>query len=94
MARATTIYDKLNQIDYDRSRVIHKFLDERGWEHTSSTPGCYWMYKKTINGCVFLVGPETALNFEHALDEGIIPKEQEGGGDVGDSDLHSDSGGD
>lgn len=39
-------------------------LRKSGWKHTSSTPGCYWMWEKEMDGRVFLVEFETAMRIQ------------------------------
>jgi hypothetical protein len=48
---------------------IDAFLRERCWKQTSSTPGYFWMWHKTINGCAIYVSRDHAMAIERALEE-------------------------
>jgi len=38
------------------------WLRQSGWNHTSNTPGCLWLWeKKTLDGRVILVSKSTAM---------------------------------
>lgn len=45
-----------------------EFLRRRGWSHTSSTPGCYWMWQREIDGIVYSVSKARALSIEEVED--------------------------
>ena len=41
------------------------FLKSRGWEHTSTTPGSFWMFQKALaDGRIMLTTMEHALTVE------------------------------
>lgn len=40
------------------------FLRARGWKHTCSTPGSYWLWEREYEGRVLLVERSTALSME------------------------------
>jgi hypothetical protein len=40
------------------------FLRERGWKHTSATPGSYWLWEREHEGRVILVQTNIAMNME------------------------------
>lgn len=43
----------------------HDVLRRTGWKHTSSTPGCFWMWERALpDGRVFLVDTATALRIQ------------------------------
>lgn len=48
---------------------VEEFLRFNGWKHTSSTPGCYWMWQKEIDGILYCVDEDSAINVEYELDE-------------------------
>lgn len=43
---------------------VDKFLRSRGWKHTSSTPGCYWLWEREWKGKTLLVSRDLALSME------------------------------
>jgi hypothetical protein len=45
---------------------IDAFLHKRGWSHTSSTPGSFWMWHKKIKGVPMYVDREHALAIERS----------------------------
>ena len=47
---------------------VDAFLRRAGWEHTSSTPGSYWMWQREINGQKLLVDKEHALSIQAHLE--------------------------
>lgn len=61
------------QIEIAKLRVEslqEKLLEQRGWEHTSSTPRpCYWLWIKTIDGKRYTLPTEMALTIESCLEE-------------------------
>lgn len=47
---------------------LEKLMRDRGWKHTSDTPGCRWLWeKKLADGRTALVNLETAADFETEL---------------------------
>jgi len=49
----------------EREAAVSRYLRSHGWEYTSSTPGCLWMWrKKTPAGEVLLVDESTALSMQ------------------------------
>lgn len=60
----------LSDVQYEREQLefeVDALLRKRGWKHTSSTPGCHWLWEKTLpDGRVALVTKEVALRFEQA----------------------------
>lgn len=49
--------------------VTRRYLLERGWNYTSQTPGCYWMWQKKLpDGRDALVDQQMALNVQDWLD--------------------------
>lgn len=59
---------------------IDAFLRIRGWRHTSSTPGCLWLWCKTIHGFEYRVPRETAMAMEQTLEPDDIDGDEELGG--------------
>lgn len=52
----------------EASDSFEKILRRRGWEYTSSTPGCIWMWQKKLpDGRTILTNAETAKSFEEQL---------------------------
>lgn len=44
---------------------VAKILRARGWEYTSDSPGCYWLWQKKLkDGRTVLCTLETAVRFE------------------------------
>lgn len=47
---------------------VGQVLRKQGWTHTSSTPGCLWLWEKKLpDGRTVLVDRGTALLFEREL---------------------------
>jgi hypothetical protein len=44
-------------------------LRKKGWESTSSTPGCLWLWRKEISGKIYLVNKASAVHMQAWLDE-------------------------
>ena len=59
---------------------IDAFLAKRGWKHTSSTPGSFWMWHKTIDGVPMYVNREHALGIERSQEPDDIDGDEELGG--------------
>ena len=77
----------IDEINAARDEVefgIAAFLRAKGWRHTSSTPGCFWLWEKTIDGRTFLTDRTHALGIQEALDaaadEARPEAERAGGG--------------
>ena len=47
---------------------VDAFLRSRGWTHSSSTPGSFWTWSKTIDGRTYYVGHAWALGIESSLE--------------------------
>lgn len=49
---------EIEQQDFKKDALLRK----RGWQHTSSTPGCIWLWKKEIKGHgMVMVNRDTAI---------------------------------
>ena len=59
---------------------VDAFLRSRGWTHSSSTPGSFWMWSKTIDGQTYYVGHANALGIESSLEPNDIDGDEELGG--------------
>lgn len=62
---------EIDEIQRLRARADNKqnnWLVRRGWEHTSSTPGSYWMWRKEWEGKTFLVEEQTAARIQEHCD--------------------------
>lgn len=70
-ASNTPFLDEYNRIELaheELRRQSTKLLISRGWEHTSQTPGCLWMWsKKLVDGRTILVDKPRALMMEAHL---------------------------
>ena len=62
------LLEKAEDCIRDAERAQHNYLRKSGWDYTSDTPGCYWMWQKQIGERVVLVGTETAIGMQEALD--------------------------
>jgi hypothetical protein len=51
---------RVEQLDFK----VEAYLREKGWKHTSDTPGSYWMWEREIGGRVYLVERATALRIQ------------------------------
>lgn len=58
---------------------VDAFLRKKGWEHSSSTPGCYWLWSKELTWTnlagqkvtrYVLTDKATALSLQSAMDRG------------------------
>ena len=50
-----------NELQFTQER----YLRSHGWEHTSDTPGCLWLWrKKTPKGEFLLVDTSTAISMQ------------------------------
>lgn len=48
---------------------VHDFLRSRGWDYTSTTPTCHWLWTKTLaDGKVYVVDEAMALRMEEDAD--------------------------
>jgi len=56
---------------------IEAFLRSRGWKHTSSTPGSYWLWHKTIDGVPLYVDRDHALGIESSQEPADIDGDEE-----------------
>jgi hypothetical protein len=59
---------------------VDAFLHSRGWRHTSSTPGSYWLWHKTIDGVPLYVDRKHAMGIERSKEPDDIDGEAEIGG--------------
>lgn len=49
--------------------ATRNYLKARGWKHTSSTPGHYWVWEKLLpDGRTVLASQELAVSMQHCLD--------------------------
>ncbi len=59
---------KAKNMHSDADDLLAKTLRERGWEHTSATPGCIWQWvKKLPNGMTAMVNMDRAIDIEVEL---------------------------
>lgn len=60
----------------DATYELESVMRHRGWEHTSSTPGCVWMWQKELpGGRVAIVPLATAVHFETELCGEFYPED-------------------
>ena len=59
---------------------IDAFLRSRRWAHTSTTPGRFWMWHKTIEGVSMYVDRDHAVSIERAIEPDDIDGDVELGG--------------
>jgi hypothetical protein len=60
------------EVRYQREMLGHRvdaFLRGAGWHHTSSTPGCVWLWEREIDGRRILVNEATALHMQQELED-------------------------
>jgi hypothetical protein len=65
-------FDKIEAAEEQVKSSKEALLRRYGWKHTSSTPGCYWLWEKAMpDGRTLLVTTEIALRFarEEATDK-------------------------
>jgi hypothetical protein len=61
----------VSDVRAERDRLEHQvdaFLRSAGWNHTSATPGCHWMWERVIDGRRILVEKDMALSVQAHLD--------------------------
>lgn len=66
-----TPYQMMEAIDAAESKVGElrdRYLRKSGWNHTSSTPGCYWMWVKEIEGRTYMLDSSFADRMQRELD--------------------------
>ncbi len=58
----------IHALDWEREQLGFKmdaYLRSHGWEHTSSTPSCHWLWrKKTPGGEILLVDRDMAISIQ------------------------------
>jgi hypothetical protein len=59
---------------------VEAFLRKRGWTHTSSTPGSFWMWFKNIDGVPMYVTQQHAMSIERSQEPHDIDGDEELGG--------------
>ena len=68
---APTLLEALQEIKEahdDADYKTDKILYQRGWTHTSNTPGSYWLWQKELpDGRTVLVNRNMAVEFEKDL---------------------------
>jgi len=58
------LYNTAQEVVYAEER----WLRSRGWQHTSDTPGCYWLWIKPVDqGRTAMCDRSTAMTIERAL---------------------------
>lgn len=81
--RSNNIFTFFDEIESDHSSLKHeseKFMLSRGWQHTSSTPGCVWMWQKTLpDGRIILTNFSTAVDIEKEITSDECPYSEIGG---------------
>jgi len=51
------------------TNAVQKFLEAAGWKHTCQTPGCLWMWERTMpDGRTLLVTEELALEMQFEME--------------------------
>lgn len=73
---------QIRRFESDREQIQFKMeahLRERGWEHTSQTPGCYWRWvKKLPDGRTVMCDFGAAITIEtHTMDFGHLDTDAE-----------------
>lgn len=60
---------RIDGIKDDYHCEMEAMLRQRGWEHTSKTPGSFWMWRKDCGGDygVIMAPTEIAFNMESSL---------------------------
>lgn len=52
----------IGDAEYALERAQHEYLRSHGWEYTSATPGCLWLWRKaTPKGETLLVDTSLAI---------------------------------
>lgn len=75
--------DSAEDADIQREHLgfrIAAYLREKGWKHTSSTPGCFWLWEKTLaDGRVVLVNQDMAIGMQRDFEDAEEPASEDGG---------------
>jgi hypothetical protein len=64
MSKKQSFDDQLADLENEKEQIdfqIDNLLRREGWEHSSSHPGCMWLWSKRIRGRMYHVPKETAL---------------------------------
>jgi hypothetical protein len=82
--KARPAYDDIRIAESDLEELKSRYLRARGWKHTSTTPGCYWLWEKTLvdeRGVrVALVDLDTAVRLQQHLDPPDESSQEDDGG--------------
>lgn len=55
-------YQQVLDARNEAEETARRYLRSHGWKHTSSTPGCLWMWEKaTEDGRIILTDTKTAV---------------------------------
>lgn len=71
-----TVEDRYREIEHARmalEQAQYAYLKATGWRHTSTTPGSYWLWEKTLpDGRTALFSVSGAINAQRSLsDDGL-----------------------
>ena len=71
---------KLYDVQWEREQLDFRedaMLTRLGWKHTSNTPGCYWLWQRTLDdGRVVLVDKANAISMSEYLELEPDPGEE------------------
>ena len=56
---------EIEQLGFEKDALLRN----AGWEHTSSTPGCLWLWKRKIGRETYLVNQSSAIAITNWLKE-------------------------
>ncbi len=56
---------EIEQLSFEKDALLRK----AGWEHTSHTPGCLWLWRRKIGNETYLVNQTSAISITQWLEE-------------------------
>lgn len=63
-------HDNIREANDDAALLEDNYLRQKGWKHTCESPGCYWVWEKTMpDDRVAIVSKSLALTFQRIWDE-------------------------
>lgn len=76
MANVKWTIDEIEDAETDLEGKIDTWLRVHGWQHTSETPGCIWMWQHEWKGQTLLVSQSTARHIQAEWDHEAQDREE------------------
>lgn len=61
-------FNRVSALEFETEQIVSKALRAAGWQHTSSTPGSYWMWQGEIKGIRYMLGAADAARIQEHFD--------------------------